>query len=84
MTYQFHATEWYEVKGKSVANVKDNPYLPDLWDPGHLVNQAVEIDGVPYKVIGVETFLINRGPTFPYRLSFGLMVEELDSPSLRV
>ncbi len=46
-------------------------------DEGVLFNKIVSINGIQYRVKGVETFCINREPDDPVKFQFGLMVEEV-------
>lgn len=72
----FHAVDWYEIHEQPVAHITSNPYLPELWDPGQLKNETVEIDGQMYEVKAVEKFMIMISPSQPYQLSFGLLVDQ--------
>lgn len=54
---------------------------PGIWEPGDLCGWTVLVDGAVFTVKAVEAFAINRTPDFPYRLSFGLLIEPLkESP----
>lgn len=75
MVKKFHAVDWWEHRGRPVANIKDNPYLPELWEPNDLRGETVEIDGRQYRVHGIETFCNMRTPDHPYKLMFSLAVD---------
>ena len=59
---KFKADEWFVNPNGKPANIKENPYLLDLWDPGTLAGETVEIDGRQYKVLGVEKFMLMVSP----------------------
>lgn len=62
--------------GNKVYTFPKEQLPEDLWDPGQMKGETVEIDGKQYQVLGVETYQIFRSPQSPYRLSFGLLVKE--------
>jgi hypothetical protein len=78
--YVFEASDWFNIPGRGDVAVIKNPAERledyDLADPDHLKGQLVSIDGKPYTVRGVETFLIARSESRPYRLPFSLLVSD--------
>lgn len=52
--------------------------LPEgVWEPWDLTGRICKMDGVLYKIKGVDAFAINRSPSNPYRHSFALCLEPL-------
>lgn len=74
----FHAENWFESRRGRCAVIPKMPeeYLRHYWNPTHLTNQQVEIDGKVYEIAGVETFAIMRSKDYPYRQAFSLLVKE--------
>jgi hypothetical protein len=78
--YAFQSDGWFNIEDRGDVAVIKNPEQVlikyDIWDPANLVNRWVSIDGKPYRVMGAETFLINRSPKRPYRMPFSLLVKQ--------
>lgn len=77
---KLHATDWFTIRYRgSVAVIAELPQDLGLYDPTiELFKQKVLIDGKKYRVNGVETYAIARSKQNPYKLQFGLLVEEIN------
>jgi len=75
---KFNAEGWYEIKerGLVVSVVNDEEFAKDS---SHLIGEIVRIDGVEYKVKGVEAHAL---ATIRKGAPIGLLVERLPSDAL--
>lgn len=70
----FNSVSNFYISGRGLAYQFDKDQWPtDLWNPKDLVGEMVSIDGVEHLVRGVEAFVINVSPTYPYRGAFGIL-----------
>ena len=74
--YEFTSKGKFKLYGRgNVYSIVES--LPEgMWNPDDLRGMKVKIDGKEYTVKGVEAFKIGIAPNNPYRLSFGLLVDE--------
>lgn len=73
---ELKADSWFEIKGRGMVATFE--HLPDgYYEPLQFKYEQVMIDGVSYKVMGVERFAIPEcKPSAPYHGAFGLLVKE--------
>lgn len=50
-------------------------FYDEYYDPVQLVGKEVSVNGKVFTVHNVETYMINRSPEHPYKLSCGLLVK---------
>jgi len=82
MIYSFTSQDEYDIKDRGHVYLFDKSELdkypldkyPELWEPENLKGHAVIINGVVRMCTGVETYQIMRSRKHPYRLGFGLLV----------
>lgn len=68
------AGAWYHISGRGVcASFEADQYTGH--DPDDLRDQIVEINGVRYHVLGVESHRVPRSLKQPYHQNFGLLVQ---------
>lgn len=74
--YKFTSNEHFTVKGRGIV-YSINEYLPnELYDPRQLNDEIVQINDIVGRVTGVESFAIGRSQGNPYKLKFGIMINE--------
>jgi hypothetical protein len=68
---------WYRIRAGSIlaASFLADELPLDLTDPKQMMGQMVELEGVLYKVIGVETVTSNYDPNIRHKHAFGLAVK---------
>lgn len=51
----------------------------NVYDPDQLKDTIIRLDGREVKVVGIESFAINRDPDIPYTLPFAIYYEAIDA-----
>lgn len=68
----FYSLGWSEIRGKPVATVKLDRNEPFYGIAQRMNEDGVSIDGLPYKILGVENYAM---PVILAGSTIGLMVE---------
>lgn len=66
----------FTLKNRGVAFCNSNWKLPEgMWEPWDMTGHPATLNGVEIKIQGVDAFASGRGPDWPYRHSFCILVD---------